>query len=42
MDRGVLVQGFLKIFAPLAAASGAGGIVGTVVGTLLAWIMHDA
>jgi malate:Na+ symporter len=35
MDRGVLIQGFLKIFVPLAAASVAGGIIGTVVGTLL-------
>jgi malate:Na+ symporter len=35
MDRGVLIQGFLKIFVPLAAGSVAGGIVGTVVGVLL-------
>jgi malate:Na+ symporter len=35
MDRGVLVQGFLKIFIPLAAASVVGGVVGTVVGVLL-------
>ena len=35
MDRGVLVQGFLKIFVPLAAASAAGGVVGTLVGMLL-------
>jgi malate:Na+ symporter len=35
MDRGVLVQGFLKIFGPLVAASIVGGIVGTVVGVVL-------
>jgi malate:Na+ symporter len=35
MDRGVLVQGFLKIFIPLAAGSVVGSVVGTVVGTLL-------
>src|SRR5271166_4352932 len=35
MDRGVLIQGFLKIFVPLAAGSVAGGIVGTVVGVAL-------
>jgi malate:Na+ symporter len=35
MDRGVLVQGFLKIFIPLAAGSVVGGIVGTLVGVLL-------
>jgi malate:Na+ symporter len=35
MDRGVLVQGFLKIFIPLAAGSIAGGVVGTLVGVLL-------
>jgi len=35
MDRGVLIKGFLKIFAPLAAGSVMGGIVGTLVGTLL-------
>jgi malate:Na+ symporter len=35
MDRGVLIKGFLKIFAPLAAASVMGGIVGTLVGVLL-------
>ena len=35
MDRGVLVQGFLKIFIPLAAGSVAGGVVGTLVGVLL-------
>jgi malate:Na+ symporter len=35
MDRRVLVQGFLKIFVPLAAGSIAAGIVGTLVGTLL-------
>ena len=35
MDRGVLIQGFLKIFVPLAAGSVAGSIVGTVVGVVL-------
>src|SRR4051794_35831601 len=35
MDRQVLVQGFLKIFIPLAIGSIAAGIVGTLVGTLL-------
>ena len=35
MDRKVLVQGFLKIFVPLAIGSVAAGIVGTLVGTLL-------
>lgn len=35
MDRGVLVQGFLKIFIPLIAGSVAGAIVGTLVGVLL-------
>src|ERR1700726_2148612 len=35
MDRQVLVQGFLKIFVPLAIGSIAAGIVGTLVGTLL-------
>jgi malate:Na+ symporter len=35
MDRKVLVQGFLKIFVPLAVGSIAAGIVGTLVGTLL-------
>jgi malate:Na+ symporter len=35
MDRGVLVQGFLKIFIPLAAGSVAGGVVGTVVAIVL-------
>jgi CCS family citrate carrier protein len=35
MDRGVLIQGFLKIFIPLAAGSVVAGIVGTVVGVLL-------
>src|ERR1700728_4433241 len=34
MDRGVLLEGFLKIFVPLAAGSVAGGIVGTLVGVL--------
>ncbi len=35
MDRKVLVEGFLKIFVPLAFGSIAAGIVGTLVGTLL-------
>jgi malate:Na+ symporter len=35
MDRGVLIQGFLKIFIPLAAGSVVGGVVGTVVGVML-------
>jgi Na+/citrate or Na+/malate symporter len=35
MDRTVLVKGFLKIFAPLAAGSMAAGAVGTLVGTAL-------
>src|SRR5499427_8735779 len=35
MDRKVLLQGFLKIFVPLAVGSIAAGIVGTFVGTLL-------
>src|SRR5271167_4868329 len=35
MDRGVLVQGFLKIFIPLIAGSVTGAVVGTLVGTLL-------
>jgi malate:Na+ symporter len=40
MDRGVLIKGFLKIFAPLAAGSVVGGIVGTLVGTLLGLGAH--
>ena len=35
MDRAVLVQGFLKIFVPLAAGSVVGGLVGTLVGVML-------
>ncbi len=35
MDRGVLVQGFLKIFVPLAAGSAVAAVVGTLVGVLL-------
>jgi malate:Na+ symporter len=35
MDRGVLIQGFLKIFVPLAAGSVVGAAVGTCVGVLL-------
>jgi CCS family citrate carrier protein len=40
MDRGVLVQGFLKIFIPLAAGSVVGCAVGTLVGTLLGLGAH--
>ena len=40
MDRGVLIQGFLKIFVPLAAGSVVAGIVGTVVGVLLGLGAH--
>ena len=35
MDRRVLIQGFVKIFIPLAAGSVAAAIVGTAVGTAL-------
>jgi hypothetical protein len=35
MDRGVLVQGFLKIFIPLIAGSITGAIVGTAYYTTL-------
>jgi CCS family citrate carrier protein len=35
MDRGVLINGFLKIFVPLAAGSVVGAVVGTIVGVLL-------
>jgi len=35
MDRTVLVQGFLKIFAPLAAGTVMAALVGTLVGTAL-------
>lgn len=35
MDRKVLVSGFLKIFAPLAAGSVVGGLTGMAVGTAL-------
>ncbi|WP_371868795.1 2-hydroxycarboxylate transporter family protein [Pseudoduganella ginsengisoli] len=35
MDRTVLVKGFLKIFAPLAAGTVVAAIVGTAVGTAL-------
>jgi malate:Na+ symporter len=35
MDRRVLVQGFLKIFVPLAAGSVAAALVGTAVGVLM-------
>jgi CCS family citrate carrier protein len=35
MDRHVLIQGFLKIFVPLAVGSVVAGIVGTLVGVAL-------
>lgn len=35
MDRRVLIQGFLKIFVPLAAGSIVGGAVGTAVGVAM-------
>ncbi|MFC5399881.1 2-hydroxycarboxylate transporter family protein [Undibacterium jejuense] len=35
MDRTILVQGFIKIFIPLAAGTVVASVVGTVVGTLL-------
>ncbi|MBA5640289.1 2-hydroxycarboxylate transporter family protein [Duganella sp. LX20W] len=35
MDRTVLVQGFLKIFAPLAAGTVAAALAGTLVGAML-------
>jgi len=35
MDRTILVQGFIKIFIPLAAGTVVASIVGTVVGTVL-------
>ena len=40
MDRTVLVQGFLKIFAPLAAGTVAAALVGTAVGTALGLGWH--
>jgi malate:Na+ symporter len=40
MDRQVLIKGFLKIFAPLAAGTLAAGAVGTAVGTLLGLGAH--
>lgn len=40
MDRRVLIQGFIKIFVPLALGSVAAGIVGTLVGTLLGLGAH--
>lgn len=40
MDRHVLIQGFLKIFVPLAAGSLAAGLAGTLVGTLLGLGAH--
>jgi len=35
MDRTILVQGFIKIFIPLAAGTVVASVVGTLVGTLL-------
>lgn len=40
MDRRVLIQGFLKIFVPLAVGSVAAAIVGTAVGTALGLGAH--
>ncbi|MCX4145064.1 MULTISPECIES: 2-hydroxycarboxylate transporter family protein [Paraburkholderia] len=40
MDRRVLIQGFIKIFVPLALGSVAAGIVGTLVGTVLGLGAH--
>nr|WP_244480650.1 2-hydroxycarboxylate transporter family protein [Methylobacterium sp. Leaf399] len=40
MDREVLIKGFLKIFAPLAAGSVAAALVGTAVGTLFGLGAH--
>src|SRR5712671_4415586 len=40
MDRKVLVQGFLKIFVPLAIGSVVAALVGTGVGTLLGLGAH--
>src|SRR5713101_582812 len=40
MDRRVLIQGFLKIFVPLASGSIAAGAVGTAVGILMGLGAH--
>src|SRR5882762_3432791 len=40
MDRRVLIQGFLKIFVPLATGSVIAAIVGTLVGTALGMGAH--
>jgi len=40
MDRRILVQGFLKIFVPLAVGSIVAGAVGTAVGTLMGLGTH--
>lgn len=40
MDRRVLIQGFIKIFVPLALGSVAAGIVGTLVGGALGLGMY--
>jgi Na+/citrate or Na+/malate symporter len=40
MDRRILVQGFLKIFVPLAVGSIVAGAVGTAVGTLMGLGAH--
>ena len=42
MDRTVLIRGFVKIFAPLAAGTAAAVIVGALVGTVLGLGMRHA
>jgi len=42
MDRTVLIRGFVKIFGPLAAGSVVAAVVGTTVGTLLGFGVHDS
>jgi malate:Na+ symporter len=42
MDRTVLIRGFVKIFAPLAAGTVAGVVVGALVGALLGLGMKHA
>ncbi len=42
MDRSVLIRGFLKIFAPLAAGTVAAVLVGTAVGVALGLGVHHA
>jgi len=41
MDRSLLIKGFLKIFAPLAAGTVCAGIVGTGVGVLMGLDLHQ-